>query len=164
MLENAAGSQPNPAVGGHRFWRVVERAHRESTDAPPPPRIETGQYTAGLWGLMGFTAAPCLVRSDAGVCLLTQWNQLAHQPLPSSRSARVPMHACNRCTARLIPRSWLQERCCERGVYVIRGGRPLSVLSRRRDLQKPYSIGVLSAFLGRGTDRRWGFGNSYVEG
>ena len=48
----------------------------------------------------------------------------------------------------------------ERGDYVIRGGRLLSVLSRRRDLRKPNSIEVLSAFLGRGADRRWGFGAS----
>ena len=68
----------------------------------------------------------------------------------------MPMRAYNRCTARLIPRSWLLERCGERGDYVIRG-RLLSVLSRWRDLQKPNSIGVLSAFLGRGADRRWGF-------
>ena len=36
----------------------------------------------------------------------------------------------------------------------------LSVLNRRRDLQKPTSMEVLSAFRGRGTDRRWGFGAS----
>ena len=72
----------------------------------------------------------------------------------------MAMRAYNRCTARLIPQSWLLERCGERGDYVIRGGRLLSVLSRRRDLQKPVSIGVLSAFLGRGADRRWGFGAS----
>ena len=59
----------------------------------------------------------------------------------------MPMCAYNRCTARLIPRSWLLERCGERGDYVIRGGRLLSVLSRRRDLQKLNSIGVLSALL-----------------
>ena len=74
------------------------------------------------------------------------------------------MRAYNRCTAKLIPRSWLQERCWERGDYAIRGGRLLSVLSRRRDLQKPNSTEVLSAFRGRGADRRWGFGASYVEG
>ena len=34
-----------------------------------------------------------------------------------------------------------------RGDYVIRGGRLLSVLSRWRDLQKPNSIRVLSAFF-----------------
>ena len=34
----------------------------------------------------------------------------------------------------------------------------LSVLIRRRDLQKPDSMEVLSAFRGRGADRRWGFG------
>ena len=39
------------------------------------------------------------------------------------------MRAYNRCTARLIPRSWLLERCGERGEYVVRGGRLLSVLS-----------------------------------
>ena len=38
----------------------------------------------------------------------------------------------NRCTARLIPRSWLLERCGEQGDYVIRGGRLLSVPSRNR--------------------------------
>ena len=48
-----------------------------------------------------------------------------------------------------------------RGDYVVRGGRVLSVLSRRRHLQKPNSMEVLSAFRGRGTDRRWGFGASY---
>ena len=31
----------------------------------------------------------------------------------------------------------------------------VSVLSRRRDLQKPNSMEVLSAFRGRGADRRW---------
>ena len=36
----------------------------------------------------------------------------------------------------------------------------LSVLSRRRDLQKPTSMEVLYAFRGRGADRRWGFGAS----
>ena len=35
------------------------------------------------------------------------------------------------------------------------------VLSRRRDLQKPDSMEVLSAFRGRGVDRRWGFGAIY---
>ena len=74
------------------------------------------------------------------------------------------MRAYNLCTARLILRSWLQERCWERGDYVIRGGRLFSVLSRRRDLQKPNSTEVLSVFRGRGADRRWGFGASYVEG
>ena len=81
-------------------------------------------------------------------------------PLPSSRSARMAMRACNRCTERLISQSWLLERCRERGDYVIRGGRLLSVLSRRRDLQKPNSTEVLSASRGRGADRRWGFGAS----
>ena len=33
-------------------------------------------------------------------------------------------------------------------------------LSRRRDLQKPTSMEVLSALRGRGADRRWGFGAS----
>ena len=42
----------------------------------------------------------------------------------------------------------------------MQGGRLLSVLSRRRDLQKPDSMEVLSAFRGRGADRRWGFGAS----
>ena len=70
----------------------------------------------------------------------------------------MAMRAYNRCTADLIPRSWLQGRYWERGDYVIRGGRLLSVRSRWRDLQKPNSIGVLSAFLRRGADRRWGFG------
>ena len=60
----------------------------------------------------------------------------------------MAMRAYNRCTARLIPRSWLLERCGERGDYVVRGGRLLSVLSQWRDLQKPNSIEVLSAFLG----------------
>ena len=60
----------------------------------------------------------------------------------------MPMRAYNRCTARLIPRSWQLERCDERGDYVIRGGRLLAVLSRRRDLQKPSLVEVLSAFLG----------------
>ena len=73
----------------------------------------------------------------------------------------MAMRAFNRCTARLIPLSWLQERCCKRGDYVVRGGRLLSVLSRRRDLQKPNSMEVLSAFRERGADRRWGFGASY---
>ena len=86
---------------------------------------------------------------------------IANPPLPSSRSARVAIRANNRCTARMIPRSWLLERCCERRGYAIRGGRLLSVLSGRRDLQKSKSIGVLSAFLGRGADRRWGFEASY---
>ena len=72
----------------------------------------------------------------------------------------MPMRAYNRRTARLIPRSWLLERCGERGDYVDRGGRLLSVLSRWQDLLKPNLIGVLSAFLGRGADRRWGFGAS----
>ena len=45
--------------------------------------------------------------------------QLAHRPLPYSRSARVAMRAYNRCTARLIPLSWLQEWCCKRGDYVV---------------------------------------------
>ena len=85
----------------------------------------------------------------------------AKQPWPARPSAWVPMRACNRCTARLIPRSWLQERCCERRGYVIGGGRLLSVLSRWRDLLKPGSIEVISALLGRGADRRWGFGASY---
>ena len=67
-------------------------------------------------------------------------------PQLSDRSARVAMRACNRCTARLIPRNWLLERCWERGDYVDRGGRLPSVLSRWRDLLKPISIGVLSAF------------------
>ena len=77
-----------------------------------------------------------------------------------SERAGADASAFNRCTARLIPRSWLLERCGERGDYVIRGGRLLSVLSRRRDLQKPNLIGNLSAFRGRGEDRRWGFGAS----
>ena len=49
-------------------------------------------------------------------------NQLARRPLPSSRSARVPLRAYNRCTARSIPRSWLQERerCYERGYLLLR--------------------------------------------
>ena len=81
--------------------------------------------------------------------------------IPYSRSARVAMHAYNRCTARLIPLSWLQEWCCERRYYVVWGGRLLSVLSRRRDLQKPNSMEVLSAVRGKGADRRWGFGASY---
>ena len=67
------------------------------------------------------------------------------------------MRACNRCTARLIPLSWLLERCGERGAYAIRGGRLLAVLSRRRDLQMPNLVEVLFAILGRGADRRWGF-------
>ena len=46
----------------------------------------------------------------------------------------------------------------------IEKGTVFSVLSRWRDLQKPNSIGVLSEFLGRGADRRWGFGASWVEG
>ena len=67
----------------------------------------------------------------------------------------MAMRAYNRCTARLIPLSW-------RGYYVVvRGGKLLSVLSRRRDLQKPDSVEeVLSAFRGRDADRRWGFGAS----
>ena len=44
--------------------------------------------------------------------------------------------------------------------YVVRQWRLLSVLSRRRDLQKPDSIEILSAFPGSGADRRWGFGAS----
>ena len=78
-----------------------------------------------------------------------------------SELAGADASAYNRCTARLIPRSWLLERCGGRGDHVVRGGRLLSVLSRRRDLPKPNSIGVLSAFLGRGADRRWGFGASF---
>ena len=62
------------------------------------------------------------------------------------------MRVYSRYTARLIHRSWLQERC---GEY---GGRLLSVPSRWRDLQKPSSVEVLSAFLRRGADRRWGLG------
>ena len=77
-----------------------------------------------------------------------------------SERAGADASAFNRCAARLIPLSWLLERCGERGDYVIRAGRLLSVLSRWRDLQKPNSIGVLSAFLGRGADRRWGLGAS----
>ena len=73
----------------------------------------------------------------------------------------MAIRAYNRCAPRLIPRSWLQERSWERGDYVVRGGRLLSVLSRRRDLQKPNSMEVLPAFRGRGADRRWGFGASY---
>ena len=42
----------------------------------------------------------------------------------------------------------------------MRSGRLLSILSRRRDLQKPTSMEVLSAFRGKGADRRWGFGAS----
>ena len=85
----------------------------------------------------------------------------AHRPLPSSRSARMPTRAYNRSTATLIPRSWLQERCCERRGYVTGGGRLLSVLSRWRDLQKPGSIEFLSALLGRGADLSLGCGASY---
>ena len=70
-------------------------------------------------------------------------------------SERAGVDACH-TTARLIPRSWLLERCGERGYYVIRGGILLSFLSRRRDLQRPNSIGVLSAFLGRGSRERRG--------
>ena len=77
-----------------------------------------------------------------------------------SERAGADASAYNRCTARLIPRSSLLKRFGERGDYVMRGGRLLSVLSRRQKLQKPNSIGVLSAFLGRGADRRWGFGAS----
>ena len=33
-------------------------------------------------------------------------------------------------------------------------------INLRRDLQEPNSIEVLSAFRGRGADRRWGFGAS----
>ena len=94
---------------------------------------------------------------------LDRYIQIAHRPLPSSRSARV-LCAYNRCTARTarsIPRSWLLERCCERRGYVIGGGRLLLVPSRWRGLQKPRSIEVLSALLGRGADRRWGIGASY---
>ena len=40
----------------------------------------------------------------------------------------------------------LQARILE---YVVRGGRLLAVLSRRRDLQKSNSIEVLSAFEGK---------------
>ena len=65
----------------------------------------------------------------------------------------MAMRAFNRCTARLIPVSWLQA--FEEGDCF-----HLSVLSRRRDLQKPDSIAVLSAFRGRGADRRWGLGAS----
>ena len=36
----------------------------------------------------------------------------------------------------------------------------LSVLSQRRDLQMTNSMEILSAFRGRGADRRWGFGPS----
>ena len=61
-----------------------------------------------------------------------------------SERAGADASAYNRCTARLIPRSWLLERCGERGDYVVRGGRLLSVLSRWQNLQKPNSIGVLS--------------------
>ena len=60
----------------------------------------------------------------------------------------MAMRAYNRCTARLIPRSWLLERCGERGDYVIRVERLLSVPSRWRDLQKPNLIGVFSAIGG----------------
>ena len=42
--------------------------------------------------------------------------------------------------------------------------RLLSVLSRRRDHQNLNSIEILSAFLGRGVDRKWSFGASLVEG
>ena len=72
----------------------------------------------------------------------------------------MAMRVYNRYTARLIPLSWLQEWCCKRGDYVVGEGRLLSVLSRRRDLQKPTSMEDLSAFRGRGADRRWGFGAS----
>ena len=30
---------------------VDDRAHRKSTDAPLPPRIETGQCSTELWGI-----------------------------------------------------------------------------------------------------------------
>ena len=62
-------------------------------------------------------------------------------------------------TARLIP------LCCYAGcrsdVTSCKGGRLLSVLSRRRDFQRP--IEVLSAFRGRCADRRWGFGLKFRE-
>ena len=61
----------------------------------------------------------------------------------------MPMRAFQRCTARLIPQSWLLKGCCERGGYAVGGGRLLSVLSRRRDFQKPDLIEVLSALLRR---------------
>ena len=99
-----------------------------------------------------------------------RYGRMIASPVKSTCTSTTPQlseragAAYNRRTTRLIPRSWLLEGCCEREDYVIRGGRLLSVLRRWRDLQKPDSIGVLSAFLGRGADRRWGFGASKVEG
>ena len=46
---------------------------------------------------------------------------------------------------------------------MIRGGRLSSVRSRRWDLQRPKSMEVFSAILGRGVDRRWGFGAAVVR-
>ena len=71
---------------------------------------------------------------------------IAHRPLPYSRSARVAMRAYNRCTSKIDPSKL--ELCCKRGDYVVRGGRLLSVLSRRRDLYKPNSMEVLRFQIG----------------
>ena len=81
----------------------------------------------------------CLLTLHVDKCVqsLTQWYQLEHRPLPSSRSARVPMRAY------IAQQDWSLETGCWSGDYVIRGGRILSV-SQRRDLQKQNSTEVLS--------------------
>ena len=135
-------------------WASSSREH--GCSAPTLDR-DWSQCYAGLWGTL-----PCPVLWGAMRALIAN-------PVKSTCTSTTPQlseragadaSAYNRWTARLIPRSWLQERCGERGDNVVRGGRLLPVLSRRRDLQKPDSIGVISAFLGRGADRRWGFGAS----
>ena len=113
------------------------------------------------WSVLGWplgcTAVPCLVRSVTGV-ELTQWNQPAHRPLPSSRSARVPMRAFQRCTAKLIPYSWLLKGCCELGGYTVGGGRLLSAGS----LEAGSCRCPFCSSSRRGADRRWGFGASLL--
>ena len=55
---------------------------------------------------------------------------------------------CQRCAARLFPQSWLLKWCRERGtICCLRRETTFSVLSRRRDRQRPDFIEVLSALL-----------------
>ena len=50
-------------------------------------------------------------------------------PILSERAGGDAHRPYNRCTVRLIPLSWLQEWCCKRGDYVVRGGTALSLES-----------------------------------
>ena len=91
-----------------------------------PSRIETDQYFAELCGKY------CRTLSCEERC-----GGMIGNPVKST---------CTSTTPQLL--NW----CCERIGYVIRGGRLLSVLNRRRDLQKSNSIEVHSAFLKRGKE------------